>query len=90
MLNVTSKEALIKIAGVMPAYMRPRKLTEFDTILFYLTSSYVAYGEYNNIVREVSGARGQTLVNWDFECALTFFSDQYVCRLIVLPYYKLW
>jgi len=25
------------------------------------------YGEYNNIVRNVAGARGQTIANWDFD-----------------------
>ncbi|GLB40766.1 putative carbohydrate esterase family 4 protein [Lyophyllum shimeji] len=25
------------------------------------------YGEYNDLVREVAGMRGQTLVNWDFD-----------------------
>ncbi|KAF5327911.1 hypothetical protein D9619_004027 [Psilocybe cf. subviscida] len=48
------EEALIKIAGVMPAYMRP------------------PYGEYNNIVREVSGVRGQTIANWDFDSGDTW------------------
>ena len=33
-------------------------------ILHYLTT---AFGEYNQLVQEVAGLRGQTLVNWDFD-----------------------
>lgn len=64
-------EALIKIAGVMPAFMRPRrayfaaKLCPGD-----LTILSIAYGAYNDIVRTVSGIRGQTIANWNFEYVL--------------------
>jgi len=48
------EEALIKITGVMPAFMRP------------------PYGEYNDMVREVAGIRGQTIVTWDFDSGDTW------------------
>ncbi|KJA19829.1 carbohydrate esterase family 4 protein [Hypholoma sublateritium FD-334 SS-4] len=48
------EEALIKIAGVMPAFMRP------------------PYGAYNDIVRSVSGIRGQTIANWNFDSGDTW------------------
>jgi len=31
-----------------------------------------AYGEYNDLVREVAAARGQQLVNWDLEYVVLF------------------
>lgn len=31
----------------------------------------LAFGEYNDLVREAAGVRGQILVNWDFEWALS-------------------
>jgi hypothetical protein len=31
-----------------------------------------AYGEYNDLVREVAASRGQQLVNWDFEYVALF------------------
>ncbi|KAF9037628.1 carbohydrate esterase family 4 protein [Panaeolus papilionaceus] len=43
------EQALQKIAGVVPAFMRP------------------PYGNYNDLVRQASYIRGQTLVNWDFD-----------------------
>ncbi|KAK1224837.1 hypothetical protein PQX77_012253 [Marasmius sp. AFHP31] len=43
------EQALQRIAGVTPAFMRP------------------PYGEYNDQVRQVAAARGQSLVNWDFD-----------------------
>jgi len=33
-----------------------------------------AFGSYNNLVREASYVRGQTVVIWDFECV---FSHHY-------------
>lgn len=33
-----------------------------------------AYGEYNDLVREVAASRGQQLANWDFEYVILFFS----------------
>ncbi|KAL0564765.1 hypothetical protein V5O48_017276, partial [Marasmius crinis-equi] len=42
-------EAIVKITGKWPAFMRP------------------PYGNYNDEVREVAAARGQSLVNWDFD-----------------------
>ena len=55
----------------MPAFMRPRRSFFFwiiDSSRVLLNPRFVAYGEYNDRVREVAGIRGQTLVNWDFEC----------------------
>ncbi|KAF9037615.1 carbohydrate esterase family 4 protein [Panaeolus papilionaceus] len=43
------EEALVKITGALPAFMRP------------------PYGEHNQLVRDASGIRGQTIVNWDFD-----------------------
>ncbi|KAG6852876.1 hypothetical protein C0991_008456, partial [Blastosporella zonata] len=43
-----------------------------EQALSRITGAYPAfvrppYGEYNDMVREVAGMRGQTLVNWDFD-----------------------
>lgn len=43
------EQALQKIVGVVPAFMRP------------------PYGEYNDLVRQASAIRGQSLVIWDFD-----------------------
>ncbi|KAF8896035.1 carbohydrate esterase family 4 protein [Infundibulicybe gibba] len=43
------EQALQKIVGVTPAFMRP------------------PYGNYNNLVRQASAVRGQSLVIWDFD-----------------------
>ncbi|KAG8690969.1 Carbohydrate esterase 4 protein [Ceratobasidium sp. 423] len=43
------EQAFQRIAGVVPAFMRP------------------PYGSYNDNVRDVAGARGQMIVNWDFD-----------------------
>ncbi|CAE6420375.1 unnamed protein product [Rhizoctonia solani] len=43
------EQALQRIAGVVPAFMRP------------------PYGSYNDNLRNVADARGQKLVNWDFD-----------------------
>ncbi|TFK71515.1 carbohydrate esterase family 4 protein [Pluteus cervinus] len=43
------EDALLKIIGVMPAFVRP------------------PYGLYNDLVREVAGLRGQTIILWDFD-----------------------
>jgi peptidoglycan/xylan/chitin deacetylase (PgdA/CDA1 family) len=43
------EEALERIIGVKPAFMRP------------------PYGNYNDLVRQIAHARGQTLVMWDFD-----------------------
>ena len=58
----------------MPAFMRPRAsfLCIIDPSRLLLKPHSIAYGEYNDRVREVAGIRGQTLVNWDFECVLPF------------------
>jgi len=42
-------EALQRLLGVTPAFMRP------------------PYGSYNDLVREIAGERGQTIVLWDFD-----------------------
>lgn len=57
----------------MPAFMRPRKPTEPEEFHLYITISFTAYGAYNDIVRQVSGIRGQTIANWDFEYVLIAF-----------------
>lgn len=44
----------------------------YGSILVLVNHMATAYGEYNEMVREVAQARGQTLVNWDFEYALDF------------------
>jgi hypothetical protein len=31
-----------------------------------------AYGEYNDLVRQVAASRGQQLANWDFEYVIFF------------------
>jgi peptidoglycan/xylan/chitin deacetylase (PgdA/CDA1 family) len=43
------EEALLKITGAYPAFMRP------------------PYGNYNNLVRQASYIRGQSLVIWDLD-----------------------
>jgi peptidoglycan/xylan/chitin deacetylase (PgdA/CDA1 family) len=43
------EQALTRIVGVVPAFMRP------------------PYGNYNDLVRQASYIRGQTLVLWDFD-----------------------
>ncbi|KAL0571616.1 hypothetical protein V5O48_010350 [Marasmius crinis-equi] len=43
------EQALQRIVGVVPAFMRP------------------PYGEYNDDVQSIAGARGQSLVLWDFD-----------------------
>ncbi|EEB89647.1 hypothetical protein MPER_12235 [Moniliophthora perniciosa FA553] len=43
------EQALQRIIGVTPAFMRP------------------PYGNYNDLVRQASAVRGQSLVNWDFD-----------------------
>ncbi|THU85890.1 carbohydrate esterase family 4 protein [Dendrothele bispora CBS 962.96] len=43
------EQALQRIVGVNPAFMRP------------------PYGNYNDLVRQASAARGQRIVNWDFD-----------------------
>lgn len=43
------EQALQRIAGVVPAFMRP------------------PYGNYNDNVRNVAGARGQKIAIWDFD-----------------------
>ncbi|KAJ3503496.1 hypothetical protein NLJ89_g8407 [Agrocybe chaxingu] len=48
------EEALMKITGAYPAFVRP------------------PYGEFNDNIREVAGARGQTIVNWDFDSGDTW------------------
>ncbi|KAF8150174.1 chitin deacetylase [Crassisporium funariophilum] len=48
------EEALMKITGAYPAFVRP------------------PYGEYNDMVREVAGIRGQTIANWDFDSGDTW------------------
>ncbi|KAG7089302.1 hypothetical protein E1B28_011000 [Marasmius oreades] len=43
------EQALQRIAGVTPAFMRP------------------PYGNYNDLVRQVAAARGQSVTLWDFD-----------------------
>ncbi|ESK91757.1 carbohydrate esterase family 4 protein [Moniliophthora roreri MCA 2997] len=43
------EQALQRIIGVTPAFMRP------------------PYGNYNDLVRQASAVRGQSIVNWDFD-----------------------
>ncbi|KAG9079760.1 Carbohydrate esterase 4 protein [Ceratobasidium sp. 370] len=43
------EQALQKITGVVPAFMRP------------------PFGEYNDNVKNVAGARGQSIAMWDFD-----------------------
>ena len=62
-------EALTWIIGASPAMMRPRRpfftLPRSPSIYTHLLPP--AYGNYNDLVRQVSLARGQTLINWDLE-----------------------
>jgi hypothetical protein len=64
-------EALQRIVGVNPAFMRPRTWVLLDLCVLggpsFLTSFFPAYGAYNDLVRQVSGVRGQKIVIWDFE-----------------------
>jgi hypothetical protein len=61
--------ALKRIAGVVPAFMRPRKLfITYSCRMEILTSTFIpAFGSYNELVRDVAGVRGQTVAIWDFE-----------------------
>ncbi|KAF8975216.1 hypothetical protein BDQ17DRAFT_1441621 [Cyathus striatus] len=49
--------------------------------------SILAYGEYNDLVREVAGARGHTLATWDFEskqAALTEIANSHPSTILAL------
>jgi hypothetical protein len=65
-------EAIQKITGVTPAFMRPRTLRY--VLLRQRKNSYhrTAYGEYNAQVLEVAGKYGQTVTIWDFEYTFIF------------------
>lgn len=66
-------EALQKIVGVVPAFMRPRKCLlppQTFTLGLHL-ATLPAYGNYNDLVRQASAVRGQSLVIWDFECVMS-------------------
>ncbi|KNZ75819.1 Chitin deacetylase [Termitomyces sp. J132] len=60
-----TEDALKKILGVVPAFTRCRMFHS----RFHLSVAHkrAAYGEYNDLVRQVAYERGQTLVNWDFD-----------------------
>jgi hypothetical protein len=61
-------EALVRITGAYPAFMRPRELLRSVFLLpLLILLIFKAYGNYNNLVREAAAARGQTLAVWDFE-----------------------
>ena len=65
-------EALLKIAGVYPAFMRPRTILcwYYFNEQSLIRDVLVAFGSYNDLVRQVSAARNQSLVLWDFEWVL--------------------
>jgi hypothetical protein len=63
-------EALLRITGAYPAFMRPRAFT-FKIRYFILIPS-LAYGSYNDRVRRAASVRGQSVVIWDFEYARMF------------------
>ncbi|KAF9445669.1 carbohydrate esterase family 4 protein [Macrolepiota fuliginosa MF-IS2] len=52
----STHEALIKITGAAPAFMRP-----------HLTPDRIAYGEYNDNVLSVAASLKETVVTWDFD-----------------------
>lgn len=61
-------EALVRITGAYPAFMRPRELLRSVFLLLLLILLIIkAYGNYNDLVREAAAIRGQSLVLWDFE-----------------------
>ena len=62
-------EAIQRITGAVPAFMRPRASTSptLSSFSVFLPFAVVAYGNYNGLVLTVAGQRGQSVVNWDFE-----------------------
>jgi hypothetical protein len=69
-IHLPFTEAIYRITGAYPAYTRPRAL--FPDLHPPFTISRpspitAAFGEYNQLVQEVAGLRGQTLANWDFD-----------------------
>jgi hypothetical protein len=61
-------EAIEKITGSLPAFTRPRALLTCVSPKNDLSfARLIAYGSYDDLVREVADSRGQVLVNWDFE-----------------------
>ena len=63
-------EAIQRITGAVPAFMRPRASTSPTLSSFFsvfLPFAVVAYGNYNDLMLTVAGQRGQSVVNWDFE-----------------------
>ena len=61
-------DAIEQIAGVRPAFMRPRTSNAIRTSKVPYSKLCIAYGEYNDLVLDVAGEREQSIVMWDFEC----------------------
>lgn len=63
--------AIERITGASVAFIRPRKSTLFlFSRVYYWCSSIVAYGNYNDNVRQVAENLGETVVIWDLEYVL--------------------
>lgn len=65
-------DALNKILGITPAFIRPRtsipSSRESESYHRTLVSNLLsAYGSYNDLVLGAAAYRGQTVVTWDFE-----------------------
>ncbi|KIJ94301.1 carbohydrate esterase family 4 protein [Laccaria amethystina LaAM-08-1] len=59
------EQALWKIVGRYPAFMRPRTLN--SSFLLETSNIRKAYGNYNNLVLQASYIRGQVVAVWDFD-----------------------
>jgi hypothetical protein len=75
-VNFFLPEALWKIVGRYPAFMRPRTLN--SSFLLETSNIRKAYGNYNNLVLQASYIRGQVVAVWDFEYVL------------IVSFYLLW
>lgn len=65
---IFSKEALTRIIGAYPAFMRPREYrAPFNDIQIQTCFIQLAFGSFNDLVQQASGVRGQSIAIWDFE-----------------------
>ncbi|KAH9483588.1 hypothetical protein JR316_0003058 [Psilocybe cubensis] len=60
------EQALVRITGAYPAFMRPREYPVLDSTPV-TADLEIAYGNYNSMVLDASGIRGQGVVIWDLD-----------------------
>lgn len=71
--SLTNIEALQRITGAYPAWVRPRtstitrvqRMNPPVSYNYFMTCS--AYGNHNSLVRNAAGVRGLKIANWDLE-----------------------